>query len=47
MTSKLISNLGNALMGFEEAVDLISLDLAEVFVSHRATSTGGSRSLKC
>jgi hypothetical protein len=34
-------------MGFEEAVNLISFDLAEVFVIHRATSTGRSRSLEC
>ena len=44
---KLISNLRDGLIGFHEAVNLISFDLAEVFVIHRATSTGRSRSLEC
>jgi hypothetical protein len=44
---KMLSNLCDALIGFHEAVNLISFDLAEVFVIHRATSTGRSRSLEC
>jgi hypothetical protein len=44
---KLIHNLCDALIGFNEAVNLISFDLAEVFLIHRATSIGRSRSLEC
>jgi hypothetical protein len=34
VASKLLSNLCDALIGFHEAVNLISFDLAEVFVIH-------------
>jgi len=44
---KLVGNLCDGLVGFHEAVNLISLDLAEVFVIHSATSTYRSRSLEC
>jgi hypothetical protein len=47
VAAKLLSNLRDGLIGFHEAVNLISFDLAEVFVIHRATSTGRSRSLEC
>ena len=47
MTSKLIRNLGMALIGFDEAVNLISFDQVEMFVIYRATSTVWSRSLEC
>jgi hypothetical protein len=34
MASKLLSNLFNALVDFHEVVNLISFDLAKVFVIH-------------
>ena len=43
----LLSNQCDALIGFYEAVNLITFVLAEVFVTHRATSTERSRSLEC
>jgi hypothetical protein len=42
-----LRNLRDVVLGFHKAVNLISFNLAEVFVIHRATSTCRSRSLEC
>ena len=44
---KLSNNLCDALIDFDEAVNLISFDLGKVFVIHRGTSTYRSRNLEC
>ena len=47
VASKQSGNLRDVVLGFHEAVNLISFNLAEVFVIHRATSTCRSGSLEC
>ena len=47
VASKQYSNLRDVVLGFHKAVNLISFNLAEVFVIHRATSTCRSGSLEC
>ena len=47
VSSKQFGNLRDGVLGFHEAVNLISFNLAEVFVIHRATSTCRSGSLEC
>jgi hypothetical protein len=39
--------LRDAVLGFHKAGNLVSFNLAEVFVIHRATSTCRSGSLEC
>lgn len=39
LASKQLCNLSNGVQGFHAAVNLLSSNQAEVFVSHRATST--------
>ena len=46
-SSKQSGNLRDVVPGFHKAVDLISFNLDEVFVIHRATSTCRSGSLEC
>ena len=45
--SKQSGNLRDVVLGFLRAVNLISFNLAEVFVIHRATSTCRSGSFEC
>ena len=47
VSSKQLRNLRDVVLGFHKAVNLISFNLAEVFVIHRATSTCRSGSLEC
>jgi hypothetical protein len=47
VASKQFGYLRDGVQGFHEAVNLISFNLAEVFVIHRATSTYKSASLEC
>ena len=47
VASKQSGNLRDVVLGFHKAVNLISFNLAEVFVIHRATSTCRSGSLEC
>jgi hypothetical protein len=47
VASKQLGNLRDVVLGFHKAVNLISFNLAEVFVIHRATSTCRSGSLEC
>ena len=47
VSSKKLRNLRDVVLGFHKAVNLISFNLAEVFVIHRATSTCRSGSLEC
>jgi hypothetical protein len=42
-----LRNLRDVVLGIHKAVNLISFNLAEVFVIHRATSTCRSGSLEC
>ena len=46
-SSKQLGNLRDVVLGFHKAVNLLSFNLAEVFVIHRATSTCMSGSLEC
>ena len=46
VSSKQLRNLRDVVLGFHEAVNLISINLAEVFVIYRATSTCRSGSLE-
>jgi hypothetical protein len=47
VSPKQLRNLRDVVLGFHKAVNLISFNLAEVFVIHRATSTCRSGSLEC
>ena len=47
VASRRSGNLRDVVLGFHKAVNLISFNLAEVFVIHRATSTCRSGSLEC
>jgi len=47
VASKQLGNLCDVVLGFHKAVNLISFNLAEVFVIHRATSTCRFGSLEC
>ena len=47
VSSKQLGNLRDVVPGFHKSVNLISFDLAEVFVIHRATSTCRPGSLEC
>ena len=47
VASKQSGNLRDVVLGIHKAVNLISFNLAEVFVIHRATSTCRSGSLEC
>jgi hypothetical protein len=47
VSTQLISNLRDGLIGFGRVVNLMSFNLTEVFVIHRATSTGWSTKMKC
>ncbi len=47
VTSEQFGNLRDVVLDFHKAMNLISFNLAEVFVIHRATSTCRSGSLKC
>ena len=47
VSSKQLRNLSDVVLGFHKAVNLISFNLVEVFVIHRATSTCRSGSLEC
>ena len=47
VSSKQSGKLSDVVLGFHKAVSLISFNLAEVFVTHRATSTCRSGSLEC
>ena len=47
VSPKQLRNLRDVVLGFHKAVNLISFNLADVFVIHRATSTCRSRSLEC
>lgn len=47
VASKQSGNLRDVVLGFHKAVNLISFNLAEVFVIYRATSTCRSGSLEC
>ena len=47
VVSNQTGDLRNAVLGFHKAGNLVSFNLAEVFVIHRATSTCRSGSLEC
>ena len=47
VSTKQLGNLRDVVLGIQKAVYLISFNLAEVFVIHRATSTCRSGSLEC
>ena len=47
VASKQSGNLRDVVLGIHKAVNLISFNLAEVFITHRVTSTCRSGSLEC